>query len=113
ANFKPNSFNFADTKNFHEPREIRGDAHYHFTTPIAWSFKTGFRYREEKVEDRSKSRRYNFLGTNAGQLPTDPTIETFGDHKTGLHLPAWNANAIARNRTPLDPALWSEDRYFA
>ena len=80
---------------------------------LSLAVKVGARWREEETEDRSKSRRYNFLGTSAAQLPTDPTLETFGDHKTGLRLPGWNANAIARGRTPLDPALWAEDRYFA
>jgi iron complex outermembrane receptor protein len=77
------------------------------------SLKAGARVREEKVEDRSKSRRYNFTGLHAGQLPTDPSILTYGDLKTGLKIPAWSANAIATGRTPLDSVFWSEDRYFA
>jgi iron complex outermembrane recepter protein len=113
ASYRPNSYNFADTKNIHEPREVRGNARYQLPTKFPLALKTGVRWREEKVEDRSKSRRYNFLGTNSAQLPTDPTVETFGDHKTGLVIPAWNANAIAHGRTPLDPTLWAEDRYFA
>ncbi len=112
ANYRPNSYNFADTKNFHEPREFRANARYKLPTDFAFAFKTGFRWREEMVEDRNMNRRYNFLGTNSGQLPADPTLETFGDHKTGLRIPGWNANAIARNRTPLDATLWSEDVFF-
>jgi TonB-dependent receptor len=113
ASYRPNSYNFADTKNIHEPREARANVRYKLPVSIPLSLKTGYRWREEKVEDRSKSRRYNFTGTNSAQLPTDPTIENFGDHKTGLDIPAWNANAIARGRTPIDASLWSEDRYFA
>lgn len=113
ASYRPNSYNFADTKNIHEPREARANVRYKLPVSIPLSLKTGYRWREEKVEDRSKSRRYNFTGVNSAQLPTDPTIENFGDHKTGLVIPAWNANAIARGRTPVDPSLWSEDRYFA
>ena len=113
ASYRPNSFNFADTKNIHEPREVRGNARYQLPTAMTLFFKTGLRWRQEKVEDRSKSRRYNFIGTNAAQLPTDPTIVTLGDHKSGLKIPQWNANAIARGRTPVDATLWSEDRYFA
>ncbi|MCX6952044.1 MAG: TonB-dependent receptor, partial [Verrucomicrobia bacterium] len=113
ASYKPNSYNFADTKAFHEPRELRANARYQLPVSLPLFFKTGVRWREEKVEDRSRSRRYNFIGTNSAQLPTDPTILTFGDHRTGLVIPQWNANAIGRGRTPVDPALWAEDRYFA
>ncbi|MFM8336354.1 MAG: TonB-dependent receptor [Opitutaceae bacterium] len=113
ASYKPNSYNFADTKAIHEPREVRANVKYQLPVAMKLSLKAGARVREEKVEDRSKSRRYNFTGLHAGQLPTDPSILTYGDLKTGLKIPAWSANAIARGRTPLDPVFWSEDRYFA
>lgn len=111
--YRPNSLNFADNKNIHEPREVRANARYKLPTALPLYVKTGARWREEKVEDRGKSRRYNFTGLNSAQLPTDPTIRNFGDHKTGLQIPAWSANAVSRDRTPVDAALWSEDRYFA
>jgi TonB-dependent receptor len=56
--------------------------------------------------------RYVLSGSNSSQLPTDPSIITFGDEKTGLKVPRWHSNAIARKRTPLDPSLWREDLYF-
>jgi TonB-dependent receptor len=113
ANYRPNSLNFGDNHAIHEIREIRGNARYKFSTPQPFSLKTGFRLREEKAGDENKDRRYVFTGLNSGQLPTDPTIKTWGDHKTGLVIPAWNANAISRRRTPVDPTLWREDAYFA
>ncbi len=113
ASYRPNSYNFADTKAFHDPREVRANLKYQVPVAMKLSLRTGARWRLEKVEDRSKSRRYNFTGQHAGQLPTDPSILTHGDLKTGLRIPAWSANAIARGRTPLDAALWTEDRYFA
>ncbi|WP_414661749.1 TonB-dependent receptor [Horticoccus sp. 23ND18S-11] len=113
ASYRPNSLNFADSHTIHEIREIRGNARYKLPTSFSLFAKTGFRLREEKAGDDNKDRRYTFTGTNSSQLPTDPTIKTFGDHKTGLNIPAWNANAISRARTPVDPTLWSEDRYFA
>jgi len=112
ASYRPNSLNFADTHNDHEIREIRGNARYRLPVPQPVFVKTGFRLREEYAGDRNKSTRYTFTGTNSGQLPTDPTIETFGDNRTGLNIPAWNANAISRGRTPVDPSLWREDVYF-
>ncbi len=112
ASYRPNSLNFADNHNAHEIREIRGNARYRLPLTAPVFVKTGFRLREEFAGDDDKSRRYNFTGTNSAQLPTDPTIKTFGDQRTGLTIPAWNANAISRGRTPIDPSLWTEDVYF-
>jgi TonB-dependent receptor len=113
ANYRPNAYLFADNTPIHEIRELRGNARYKLPFASAIYAKGGFRWREEVAGSTNRDRRYTFIGQNSGQLPTDSTIETFGDHKTGLVIPAWNANAIARGRTPLNPALWNEDRYFA
>ncbi len=113
ASYRPNSLNFADNFDAHEIREIRGNARYKLPTELPLFLKTGFRLREEEIAGSPRSTtRYNFTGTNSGQLPTDPTVKTFGDHKTGLKIPAWNANAISRGRVPVDASLWREDAYF-
>jgi hypothetical protein len=112
ASYRPNSYNFADPKTAHEILQLSANARFKLPTEMALFVKIGARLREEFVGDQNKSKRYNFIGINSAQLPTDPTIKTFGDQKTGLKIPAWNSNAIARGRTPLDSALWTEDRYF-
>ncbi len=114
ASYRPNSLNFADTFNAHEIRELRGNARYKVGAAAFPLFlKTGFRWREEEIGNASLgTTRYNFIGTNSAQLPVDPTIRTFGDLRTGLKIPAWNANAVSRGRKPVDPALWREDVYF-
>jgi len=113
ASYRPNSLNFADNHDIHEIREIRGNARYKLPIDQPLFLKTGFRLREEEVGGTPRSTtRYIFTGTNSGQLPTDPTIETFGDNRTGLNIPAWNANAISRGRVPVDSSLWREDVYF-
>ena len=113
ASYRPNTLGFNDNQNAHEVREVRGNARYRLPAEASIFLKTGFRLRQEKAADGSKNRRSTFLGTNSAQLPTDSTIETFGDHKTGLKIPAWNANAISVGRTPVNPALWRDDIYFA
>jgi iron complex outermembrane receptor protein len=113
ASYRPNSLNFADNNNIHEIREIRGNARYKLPVDVPLFVKTGFRLREEKVGGESRgTTRYIFTGTHSGQLPTDPSIETYGDNRTGLNIPAWNANAISRGRVPVDSSLWREDVYF-
>jgi TonB-dependent receptor len=111
--YRPNSYTFNDNQNYHEPKEVRANVLYKLPTTMNVSLKAGAKWRHEQVEDRSKNRSYTFTGVNGAQLPTDPTIQTWGDHKSGLHFPQWNANAIARNRTPLDLSLWSFNAYAA
>jgi iron complex outermembrane recepter protein len=112
ASYRPFSFTFNDVRTAHEIKELRGNARYRLPTEITAYIKTGVRWREEMVATERKNRRYDFTGTDSSQLPTDPTIQTFGDVKTGLNIPRWHSNAIARDRTPLDPTLWEEDLYF-
>ncbi|MBL9209659.1 MAG: TonB-dependent receptor [Opitutaceae bacterium] len=112
ASYRPNSYNFADGRTYHEILQLSANVRYKAPTEMLLYFKTGARLREEFVGTESKNKRFNFTGTNSAELPTDPTIKTFGDAMTGLQIPAWNANAIARGRTPLDTARWAEDRYF-
>jgi len=113
ASYRPNSLNFADGSSIHEIREVRGNARYRLTVENPIFLKAGFRLREEIAGDISSDRRSNFIGINSAQLPTDPTILTYGDRKTGLKIPAWNANAISIGRTPVNAALWRDDIYFA
>ena len=112
ASYRPNSYNFADGRTYHEILQLSGNVRYKLPTEMTMYLKTGARMREEYVGTASKNKRYNFTGTNSAQLPTDPTIRTQGNEKTGLGTPQWKENAIARGRTPLDSSLWSEDRYF-
>ncbi len=111
ASYRPNSYGFNDTTNLHRIRELRGNVRYKLPTDVTAYLKTGVRWREEKADNGNKNRRYIFTGTNSGQLPTDPTIRT-ANERSGLQIPAWNSNAIARDRTPVDSALWREDVYF-
>jgi iron complex outermembrane recepter protein len=112
ASYRPNSYNFADGRTYHEITQLSANVRYKMPTEMNLYFKTGARWREELVGKESKNRRFNFIGTNSSQLPTDPTIETFGNHKTGLNIPFWKETAIAHGRNPVNPAVWSEDRYF-
>ena len=112
ASYRPNSYNFADNWTHHEITQLNGNLRWQAPTEMTLYFKTGARWREELVAKESKNRRLNFTGTNSGQLLTDPTIRTFGNDRTGLNTPFWKESAIAWGRQPVNPALWTEDRYF-
>ncbi|MBL9190284.1 MAG: TonB-dependent receptor [Opitutaceae bacterium] len=112
ASYRPSTYAFNDNTPIHEIRELRGNARHPLPFAPTIFAKAGFRWREEVAGSTNRNKRYIFTGTNSSQLPTDPTIETFGNHKTGLVIPAWNANAIGRNYRPIDGSLWRDDVYF-
>jgi hypothetical protein len=113
ASYRPATYLFNDNKPIHEIRELRGNARLRLAGLDSTYVKAGLRWREEIAGTRvTKNRRFNFTGTSAAQLPLDPSIAVFGDQKLGLSLPRISAHAVARNRTPLDSALWREDLYF-
>ncbi len=112
ASYRPTSYLFNDNTPIHEIRELRGNARHPLPFAPTVFAKAGFRWREEVAGSTNRNKRYTFRGTNSAQLPTDPTIRTFGNQKTGLEVPAWNANAVGRDYRPIDSALWAEDRYF-
>ncbi len=113
ASYRPATYLFNDNKPIHEIRELRGNARLRLAGLNATFVKAGLRWREEIAGTSvTKNRRFNFTGTSAAQLPVDPSIAVYGDRQMGLNLPRISAHAVARNRTPLDAALWREDLYF-
>jgi TonB-dependent receptor len=113
ASYRPATYLFNDNKPIHEIRELRGNARLRLAGLNAAFVKAGLRWREEIAGTRvNKTRRFTFTGTSAAQLPVDPSIAVFGDRQLGQNLPRISAHAVARNRTPLDTALWREDLYF-
>ena len=113
ASYRPATYLFNDNKPIHEIRELRGNARLRLAGLNAAFVKAGLRWREEIAGTRvNKNRRFTFTGTSAAQLPVDPSIAVFGDRQLGQNLPRISAHAVARNRTPLDTALWREDLYF-
>lgn len=86
-----------------------------FAYPLpAWSvvrtiLKAGFDFGEQTSGITSHDRRWNYIGSSA--LPTDPSIVTWMNERTGLRVPMFETASFFRTGEP-DPALWREDRYF-
>ncbi|MDP3072801.1 MAG: TonB-dependent receptor [Opitutaceae bacterium] len=91
-------------------REARFNALYKLPTAVPLALKTGAQWRETLAQTESLSRRWNYLGTTA--LPSDPSIVTYDQVKTGRRMPQWTTSMFISERTPKDPALWSEDVYY-
>jgi iron complex outermembrane recepter protein len=94
--------------NDHEVRE--GRANLKLDVPD-WrtAFKAGVHWREQFAHDFNRHRRWSYLGTT---LPSEPSIRSLNSTKTGLVTPFWYASQFFHDRNPINPALWSEDRYW-
>ncbi len=109
ANYRLNGF-FQNNNidNNHEVREARGNAKVQFPA-VNTLLKTGFHWREQFAHDINRNRRWSHLGTT---LPSDPTIRIKNGEETGRVVPFWYASQFFRDRNPIDPTRWSEDRYW-
>lgn len=113
ANYRPapNGLSTRHNNQDHRAREVKGNARYTLPWAIPTTFKTGAQWRQQAVDHMNRSRRWSYRGTTA--LPADPTIKLFDTVKTGRRIPQWESAAFMENRQPADPALWTEDLYFA
>jgi TonB-dependent receptor len=96
--------------NDHEVREAHANLKYDLPTTLQAFLKTGVSWREQMAHDFNRNRRWSYLGTT---LPADPTIVILNTLKTGRQVPFWYAGQFFQDRNPINPALWSEDRYWA
>lgn len=115
ANYRPsptNALTNADNQSDQRVRDLRGNARYTLPTSIPIALKTGAQWREILVQQLQlgRTRRWNYVGT--GPLPTDPNLTMFDEIKTGRRMPQWEASMFIRDRTLIDPSLWSEDIYY-
>jgi iron complex outermembrane recepter protein len=96
----------------HLVRNVRGNARYKLPVQSFTAYlKAGFDLREQTLGNWAPGRRrYSYLGRDA--LTTDPTFASLEKVKTGRNLPVWEASAFYKSGGPVNPALWSEDRYF-
>jgi len=110
ANYRLNGF-FQNNNidNDHEVREARGNLKYDLPGELKTFLKAGFNWREQMAHDVNRNRRWRYLGTT---LPSDPSIVIENTRRTGRQVPFWYASQFFKDRNPIEPALWNEDRYW-
>ncbi len=108
--YRPTTYTNNNQQNDDENKEVRGNLRYDLPTPVPVALKAGALWREHYVSQSNDARRWNFIGTTA--LAADPTILSFDTIKTGRRLPQWENLQHFKDRQPVVPALWREDRYF-
>jgi TonB-dependent receptor len=112
-NYRPvaNGLTNVNNQNDQMLSQFRFNARY--TLPISFPvyLKTGVSWREQKVDVWGKdNHRWSYVGT--GPLASDPSLNTYHARETGVRFPRWYSNMHMDERKPLQPALWSEDRYY-
>jgi TonB-dependent receptor len=112
-NYRPNPNGLTNVNNQNDQMlsQFRFNARY--TLPVAFPLylKTGVSWREQKVDVWGKNNhRWSYIGT--GPLAADPNLNTYHARETGVRFPRWYSNMHMNERQPVQPALWSEDRYY-
>ncbi|MSU50719.1 MAG: TonB-dependent receptor [Opitutus sp.] len=111
ANYRPNGF--LTTRNNDRDidiRNLRGNVSYQLPTDLWIQLKTGGEWREQRVQEVSRARRWTYIGTTA--LAADPSLVTWSSLKGGPRIPQWETSSFINEETPKDPAVWREDGYF-
>jgi TonB-dependent receptor len=93
-------------------RQARLDAKYKLPIALPTNFKTGFAWRDLRMDQWGKDRhRWNYA-PGGPALPADPAYVSYDHVKTGRNIPMWQAHMFTTDGWPKDPSLWVEDIYY-
>jgi TonB-dependent receptor len=109
-NYRPTMYTNNNQQADDEMKELRANARYELPVRYPTSLKVGGVWRERYVAQSNDARRWNYVGTSA--LPSDPSLISYDFIKTGRRMPMWENLQHFDDREPVNPALWSENRYF-
>lgn len=112
ANYRPapNGLTNSTSDTDQEVQDLSANARYTLPVPVPAYVKIGALWRDQRVENAARNRRWSYTGTTA--LPSDPSILMFDRVKTGRNIPQWDVARFMYDRAPVDAARWREDLYF-
>lgn len=90
----------------------KANARYTLPFTLPTRLKLGGLYRDQRVDERSRDRRWNYTGAQSLAPLVDPKIVTITERRSGLDLPFIDS-AVARQDIINNPARWTEDLYYA
>jgi iron complex outermembrane recepter protein len=99
-------------ENDQQLRQLRLDARYKLPIGAPTNFKTGFHWRELRMEEFGGDRNRWTYAPGGPPLPHDPNYMSYDRSKTGRAIPIFQSHAVTVDGRPKDPSLWIEDRYF-
>jgi len=93
-------------------KQFRLDARY--TLPIAMptNLKTGFHWRELRMDSATLDNHRWTYAPGGPPLPPDTTYVSYDRSQTGRAIPIWQSHMFTTDGRPTNPNLWVEDRYF-
>ncbi|MBL9189883.1 MAG: TonB-dependent receptor [Opitutaceae bacterium] len=93
-------------------KQFRFDVRY--TLPIAMptNLKTGFHWRELRMDEWGGDRHRWTYAAGGPPLPHDPTYVSYDRTKTGRAIPIWQSHMFTTDGRPTNPNLWVEDIYY-
>jgi iron complex outermembrane recepter protein len=99
-------------QNDQQLRQLRLDARYKLPIAAPTHVKTGYHWRELRMEIWGKDRHRWTYAPGAPPLPHDPSYVSYDRIKTGRAIPVWQSHMFTTDGRPTDPSLWVEDLYF-
>jgi TonB-dependent receptor len=109
-NYRPSSTLTArDSKRNVEVYDYTANATYTLPTTFKVALKAGGEYRVQRAYEVGGQRNWTYVGT--GALPTDPTVKTWDNEKTGRRIPLFETAGFVNGGVLTTPSLWTENLY--
>ncbi len=93
-------------------KQARFDVRYTLPFAAPTNFKTGYHWRELRMDDWGQDRHRWTAAPGAPALPEDKTYVSYDRVKTGRAIPVWQSHMFTQDGRPTDGNYWVEDRYY-
>jgi iron complex outermembrane recepter protein len=95
-------------------KQARIDVRYTLPIGLPTNLKTGFHWRELRMDEWSGDRHRWVYSTAGPALPHDPTYVSYDQTKTGRRIPIFQSHMFTEDGRPAGQfaQYWTEDRYF-
>ena len=117
ANYRPRPTDglvWARNENDQFLKQARVDVRY--TLPIAMptNLKTGYHWRELRMDEWGQDRHRWTYSTSGPALPHDPTYVSYDQTQTGRNIPIFQSHMFTNDGRPAGPfaQYWTEDLYY-
>ncbi len=93
-------------------KQLRLDGRYTVPVSVPLNLKTGFHWRELRMNEWAGDRhRWSYIA-NGPPLPHDTNYLSYDRSQTGRAIPVFQSHDVTIDGRPKNPELWVEDRYF-
>ncbi|MBL9201658.1 MAG: TonB-dependent receptor [Opitutaceae bacterium] len=93
-------------------KQFRIDARYTLPISMPTNLKTGFHWRQLRMDSATLDNHRWAYAPGGPPLPHDPKYVSYDRTKTGRAIPVWQSHMFTTDGRPTNPNLWVEDLYF-